>query len=269
MAGKDTEHVRRWREYELTVADIFSSRFGDSVTVEHNVRLPGRITGERRQVDVLVRGPLAGRGDESLVVDCKCVGRRIGVSTVGAFMELLEDVGVDRGCLVTTKGASKGALRRIEHDGRLDLQIVTLKELVRWSPRGTVETRVAIAARHAYRAIDLLEKAGLRARCGERAGDEVQIEALRHYQDSCADGSIQAAHHDRVYRTLEAAGIPYRLVSTGVTIDGGTPAHRWVPVAETPAGPIKVLAASESELEEQVRRLEATLREPRQSASND
>jgi hypothetical protein len=203
-----------------------------------------------------------------LVIDCKCLGRRIDVKTVESFIGLVQDAGADRGLLVTTKGASEAARRR-DHAGTLDLEVVTLDQLVSWSPRDTVGTTVAIAASEVERATTLLEKAGLRVRHAGRCGDEAEIEVFRHYPGSGSDANVQASHHNRVYDTLGRAAIPHRTVSTGVTIDGGTPAHRWIPVAQTPAGPLKVLASSQAELEQRVEDLERALRAPRQSASND
>lgn len=178
-------------------------------------------------------------------------------------------MGADRGVLVTTKGASEAAQRRIEYAGTLALEMVTLEELASWSPRDTVETKLAVAAGDAERATGLLEKAGFRIRRVAQRKTEAEIEVFRHYPGSGSDGSVQEAHHDGVYGRLDRAGITYRIVSTGVTIEGGTPAHRWVPVVQTPAGPIKVLPSSQAELEEQVEHMGRTLRAPRQSASND
>jgi hypothetical protein len=36
-----------------------------------NVRLPGRRSGRKRQIDVLVRGRIFGMADANLIVDCK------------------------------------------------------------------------------------------------------------------------------------------------------------------------------------------------------
>lgn len=104
---------------------------------------------------------------------------------------------------------------------------------------------------------------------GESSGAEHHIQAFRHYPGSCVDGEIQRRHHDAVHTALDAQDIDYRDVSTGVVIDGGTPTHRWVPVAETPYGPLKVLASSEQELAERVEQLVASLSTPREPASND
>src|SRR5262249_49971708 len=96
-------------EYESGVADVLAYLAGDAATVERNVRMPGKMSGTRRQIDVRVTGALFGSGTAVMVVDCKRYSKPIDVNHVGTFVGLVEDVGADIGLLVSTVGISPAA----------------------------------------------------------------------------------------------------------------------------------------------------------------
>lgn len=119
MSEQDDLWLKRgdWRSYEAYVAGILSRRFvGTKITCD--VRFKGRKSGIARQIDILVE--TAG----SLVVDCKCYGRKVDVKHVEAFLGMLDDLGVRTGILITTKGYTSGALARAESEPGIDLQIL-------------------------------------------------------------------------------------------------------------------------------------------------
>ena len=63
-------------DYEDGVAELLAQKFDGRGQVERDVRLPSRSGGKDRQIDILVRVPLADMGEELMVVDCKRYGGR-------------------------------------------------------------------------------------------------------------------------------------------------------------------------------------------------
>lgn len=97
--------------------------------VRQNVRLPGVKTGTARQIDVLVERGL-GVFALKIAVDCKCYKRKVNVNDVERFLGMLDDVRVSKGVLMTTKGYSKTALKRIQNESRdIELKILTAERL--------------------------------------------------------------------------------------------------------------------------------------------
>ena len=104
--------MNQFREYENGVADVLAFLFGDTATVERNVRLPGRFSETRRQIDVLVRCRILDAADLTMIVDCKLWNSRLDVKDVESFIGLVQDVGADSGLLMVAEGASKAARAR-------------------------------------------------------------------------------------------------------------------------------------------------------------
>jgi Restriction endonuclease len=123
-----------WRDYEDRVAEILRARVGDDATIEVDVKLPGRLSGEDRQIDVVVRGSFLGLVDAVMVVDCKLYKRAITVPMLGSFVDLVEDVGADLGLVVTSRGFSKGAARRAANARGIHVEVVPIEHLPEWEP---------------------------------------------------------------------------------------------------------------------------------------
>jgi hypothetical protein len=129
-----------WKAYERQIFDRLRARAAPDADVSFDERgrqrLPGYFSGTDRQIDVIVRGRFAGlEGDHLMVVDCKCINRRIDVTHVEAFGGLVEDVGAPLGLMVTTEGYSRAAKRRADRFRGMSLDVVELDELARWLPR--------------------------------------------------------------------------------------------------------------------------------------
>jgi len=109
--------VPRWKAYEHHIAGLLACEFPDA-EVMHDVRLEGKLSGCPRQVDVLVRSRL-GRMPHArdTVVECRAYGRRLIVGDVERFVGFLQDVGVERGVLVTPVGFSAAAEQRAAASG--------------------------------------------------------------------------------------------------------------------------------------------------------
>lgn len=118
-----------WKAYEAYVSGSLKRRFPHA-EIKTNQKMPGKKSGVIRQIDVLVSVR------EPVVVDCKCYRRKVHVKDVEAFLGMLDDLCVEFGILVTTRGYSKAALSRAKNDPRnIDLQILTPDRQVRGSAR--------------------------------------------------------------------------------------------------------------------------------------
>lgn len=126
-----TELISDWRSYEREIHAEISSKFSDA-RVSYNVRLRGAKSGADRQIDILVEEETPG-GLLKTVVDAKYYGRTIDVKHVEEFIGLLDDVGVDRGIMITNRGYSKAALARAFNDDvDVDLDVFTLDDFKQW-----------------------------------------------------------------------------------------------------------------------------------------
>ncbi|HEY1204248.1 MAG: restriction endonuclease [Bryobacteraceae bacterium] len=113
----------KWRLYEKVVADT-QDKYPDC-TVVRDHRVTGVRSGVTRQVDVWVTGELAGH-EIRLAIECKLYKAKVDIKTVDAFIGFLEDVGADKGVLITTTGFTSGAQKRATAAG-IDLNVMTLE----------------------------------------------------------------------------------------------------------------------------------------------
>lgn len=105
-----------WRNYEEQILEEVRAWAGPGARIEFDRKLPGKISGGKRQIDILVTADFAGEllKAGTAAIDCKCYGRRIHVGDADNFVGLIEDVGTDFGLLITNKGWSKTAERRLQ-----------------------------------------------------------------------------------------------------------------------------------------------------------
>jgi restriction system protein len=94
-----------WRDYQRRAADIFRAH-GMDANVEE------RVIGARGQhdVDVVVRTSRAGI-EQLWVVECKWWRRSVSKLHVAALASVVQDVGADRGILLSETGFQAGAIR--------------------------------------------------------------------------------------------------------------------------------------------------------------
>lgn len=112
-----------WKQYEAYAKGALRRRFPTAL-VRANVYLPGKLSGVRRQIDLLVDSTPA------IAVDCKCYKRKVDVKHVEAFLGMLQDIDFRCGIMVTTQGYTKAALKRAEGvSWQVDLQIVFPRRL--------------------------------------------------------------------------------------------------------------------------------------------
>jgi Restriction endonuclease len=101
-----------FRDLEQLVATI-QRQLAPRAKVLHNQYLPGRKSGRRRQIDVLVHDRI-GQYEIQIVIDCKDYKSPADVKSVEEFYGLLDDVGAQKGVLVCPAGFTATAKKRAE-----------------------------------------------------------------------------------------------------------------------------------------------------------
>jgi hypothetical protein len=117
-----------WSEYENEVFELCRLHFPHA-TVSRNVKLLGRYSKQLRQIDVLIEEDADGV-KVKWIIDCKLYNRKIDVKPVESFISMVEDIGADKGILITEIGYSETALNRAHFNPQhIELDIYSLKEL--------------------------------------------------------------------------------------------------------------------------------------------
>jgi Restriction endonuclease len=266
--------MSEYRDYENGVADVFAFLAGDSATVERNARLPGRRSGRQRQIDVLVRGRIFGMADATLIVDCKRRHNPIDVKAVEAFIGMMEDVGAEVGMVMTTAGSTGTARQRARAERGVHLEVMTLQDLMAWSPPGTVTTTYRFPVEWQADVEKALRNAGFRVTPNtgfETSAGEVILNVIRYYGTRSPRGEVQQRHMAESDAALRTIGVDHVQVAHSITMGGGTPGHRWLTVAVNGVPTdLKVLASTEEEAERELDRVAVFVAEqgiPRQALS--
>ena len=100
------------RDLEILVAKI-QKQLAPDAEVLHDVKLDGRKSKRKRQIDVLVKEKI-GQYPIQIIIDCKDHARPVDVKGVEEFYGLFSDVGAQKGVLVSPKGFTKTAKTRAE-----------------------------------------------------------------------------------------------------------------------------------------------------------
>lgn len=131
MTGTD------WSTYERQVCEALREHF-PRAQIQKNARIKGRFSKRMRQIDVLIMEE-APIGITKVVVEAKLYKRKLNVKDVDAFAGFVDDVGADRGLLLTNTGYTRSAFRRAYYGPRdLELDVLTFAELQRWQAFGAL-----------------------------------------------------------------------------------------------------------------------------------
>lgn len=95
---------------EILVQKI-QKQLAPDAEVLHDVRITGKQSGRKRQIDVLMRQKM-GQHEILIVLECKDYARPVDVKGVEEFHGLLSDVGAHKGVLVCPTGFSSTAKKR-------------------------------------------------------------------------------------------------------------------------------------------------------------
>lgn len=118
-----------WKEYEKEVFRELQERY-PGAAIQWNVRIPGRISGTLRQIDILIDTQVLD-APIRIVVDAKKHSGPVDVNDVESFISMMLDVGAHRGILVSNLGYTKSALARAHNEMNQDveLDILSLEDL--------------------------------------------------------------------------------------------------------------------------------------------
>jgi hypothetical protein len=122
-----------WRRYERQI-EAELRKIAPKATITFDTKLPGRYSQTNRQVDVLVEGEFRGYGPTRMVVDCKFFRSNLSVTGADTFVGYMDDLHVELGLLVTTKGFSESAQRRLTAAKGLKWRIIPFEEIENWEP---------------------------------------------------------------------------------------------------------------------------------------
>lgn len=115
----------KWQEYQDAVAILYEQLegFGD---VQRNVYIPDKITGQPRQIDVLIR--IHERGHSlKIVVDAKFHATKLNVKDIEEVIALANAVGGSKVVIVALSGWTAPAKRKAEHC-EVDLRVLSLED---------------------------------------------------------------------------------------------------------------------------------------------
>ena len=112
---------QEWRIYERLVARLVADQVATDLCVTPNAFIRGRITGVRRQIDVLIEARNDSDNNRRIIVDAKRRKRKLDVKDVESFRGMMEDVDASHGYLVCPRGHTPAAERRAQTAVRIRL----------------------------------------------------------------------------------------------------------------------------------------------------
>jgi len=115
-----------WKDFQDAVAVLYERAEGMG-TVTRDVRIRDKVTGQPRQLDVVVE--IVSRGGHLLrvVIDAKFRKRRLDVKDVEEFIGLVQAVGAHKGVLAASSGWTRSAAQRAHH-AEVDMVLVTVEQ---------------------------------------------------------------------------------------------------------------------------------------------
>ncbi|MFZ3253530.1 MAG: restriction endonuclease [Syntrophales bacterium] len=116
-------HNPKWKKFEKLVNAIHAMR-SEGAQIIYDDKVVGKRTGRERQIDISLRF------DHSyysyfVVIECKDYSSAVPISEVEAFRTKLEDVGADKGVMVSSNGFQRGT---IETAKAYNIDLFTLSE---------------------------------------------------------------------------------------------------------------------------------------------
>lgn len=122
----------QWELYERLVARLVADQISTEYCVTPNARIQGRISGQQRQLDVLIDLRHETDNKRRIIIDAKARGRRIDVTHVEAFRGLMTDVEATHGYLVCPAGWTDAAHRRAQE--AVSIRLLPLDRLENFDP---------------------------------------------------------------------------------------------------------------------------------------
>lgn len=113
-------NIPKWKTYQIETAEFFK-KLGLKTTIEHTVE---GIRGSHA-IDVFVEGDIHGI-PFVWIIECKAWKNNIPKEKVLALSAIINDIGADRGFLLSEKGFQSGAIRIAE---KTNITLTSLEDL--------------------------------------------------------------------------------------------------------------------------------------------
>lgn len=114
-----------WQEYQDAVAEFYEQVDGFG-NVRRNVMVPDKVTGQLRQIDVLIEINAKGHS-LLLVVDAKFHALPLDVRDVESVLALADAIGANKAIIVAANGWTVPAKKKADHVG-CDLQLLSVEK---------------------------------------------------------------------------------------------------------------------------------------------
>lgn len=114
-----------WQEYQAAVALLYEQAEGLG-DVRRDVRIPDKVTGQPRQIDVLIEVTAKGHS-VNILVDAKFRSEKIDVKDVEEVVALADAVNACKAIVVCTNGWTGPAEKKAAHVN-LDLRLLDIDE---------------------------------------------------------------------------------------------------------------------------------------------
>jgi hypothetical protein len=114
------------------IARLMADEASTGLCVTPNARVTGRISGRRRQIDVLIEARHDTDFSRRVIVDAKQKKRKIDVKEVEAFRGMMDDVEATHGYLICPSGHTKAAERRAQ--SAVSICLVPLDRILDFNP---------------------------------------------------------------------------------------------------------------------------------------
>jgi hypothetical protein len=134
-----------WELYERMIARMIADQSGTDLCVTPNAKLIGKISGVKRQIDVLIDARHDTDNTLRVVVDAKHRRRKVDVKDVESFLGLMKDTNATHGYLVTSSGYTEAARKRAQM--YVSIRIVPVDRLENFDPSTWPQCR-DIGCRH-------------------------------------------------------------------------------------------------------------------------
>jgi hypothetical protein len=123
----ESKSTPSWLVYERCVAAFSLEQNPDlQVTVQPNVILVGRLSGVKRQIDVLIDSRWKNGENRRIIVDAKERNRRVDIKDIESFEGMMRDCNAKRGVIVCSNGYTDGALKRAQD--AITITVLSLEE---------------------------------------------------------------------------------------------------------------------------------------------
>lgn len=109
------EKKAKWKKFEELVTKI-QKDLSPNAIVTPNDKIKGHITGRMRQVDVSIRQQV-GQFNILIAIDCKDRSVPVDVKGVEEFIGIIQDIGANKGAIVSATGFTSTAIKRAESSG--------------------------------------------------------------------------------------------------------------------------------------------------------